>query len=590
VFSRLYPRELRFLREQGPRFAGAHPNTAGLLAGRSDDPDVARLEEGFAFIAAKIHERLDREMPESVRALWSSLFPHYLRSIPACSVVEFSPEIAGLRERLTVPAGYEVAALPMEGTSCRFRLAWPCDLLPLTLENASADRPTSGSSQLRLEFSASRGAIPHIAGDPGIRLFLHGEFAVTTALWLSLVRHCRAVRVRPLDGTGQEHELGPQIIRPVGFDPDHALLPWPPLALEGYRVVQEYFTMPQKFLFVDLRPLPRDSVSERFEIAFLFTRPLELPGRLSPGTFRLHCAPVINLFSASAEPIRSDLPGSEHLLRPAGVEHHHAEVYSVDSVVGLRPEGGERREHPPFHSYEHNLNPGAGGAFTWVRRELAPSGAGLDSFLSVTTPRGVTPDPSREVLSIALTCTNRALAGQVRSGDISIPASPSPASPSPASPSPVPAPFKNLLPATTPTPPPRESAQLSNLVQHLFAAPDAFQDPQALRDLLALYDFAGIAEPETSANSKRIDAILTLESLPIRRVFQGAALRGMSVLVELEEARFASQGEAVLFGSVINELLASRAVVGSFVELKIRLQPSRAEYAWPARSGAQVLE
>lgn len=580
MFSRLYPRELQFLREQGPRFAAAHPNTAGMLAGQSDDPDVARLEEGLAFTAAKIHERLDREMPESVRALWSSLFPHYLRSIPACSVLEFSPEIADLRERRTVPAGYEVAALPMDGTSCRFRLAWPCDLLPLALENASTDRPTSGSSLLRLEFSASRGGVAHIAGDQGIRLFLHGEFAVTTALWLSLVRHCRAVRVRGLDGTGQEHELGPQIIRPVGFDPDHALLPWPPLAPEGYRVVQEYFTMPQKFLFVDLRPLPRGFLSERFEIAFLFTKPLELPGRLSPGTFRLHCAPVINLFSASAEPIRSDLPGSEHLLRPAGVEHHHAEVYSVDSVVGLRPEGGKRREHPPFHSYEHNLDPGAGAAFTWLRRELAPSGAGMDSFLSVTTPRGVAPDLSREVLSIALTCTNRALAGQVRSGDISIPASPSP----------VPAPFKNILPATTPIAPPRESAQLSNLVLHTFAAPDAFQDPQALRDLLALYDFAGIAEPESSANSKRIDAILTLEALPIRRVFQGAALRGMSVLLELEEARFASQGEAVLFGSVINELLASRAVVGSFVELKIRLQPSRAEYAWPARSGAQVLE
>lgn len=435
---------------------------------------------------------------------------------------------------------------------------------------------------MRLAFRAARGGLPHVFGERGIRLFLHGEFAVTTTLWLWLVRHCRAVSVHGLDGSGQACELGPEIVRPVGFEPGHALLPWPRLAPEGYRVAQEYFTMPEKFLFVDLRPLPavRAFESDQFEIEFLFDRPLELPGRLTPGIFRLHCAPVINLFTASAEPIRSDLPGSEHLLRPAGIEPNHAEVYSVESVVGLKPDGGHRREHPPFHGYEHVLDPEAGAAFSWIRRERSASGAGKSTFLSVTTPRDVTPDLSREVLSVELTSTNRGLAGYVRSGDISMPASPSP----------LPATFKNLLPATLPTPVPPESEQLSNLIRHCFAAPEAFQDAQPLRDLLSLYDFAGIADPQATANSTRIDAILSLEARPMRRAFDGASLRGVSVVVELEEARFASQGEAVLFGSVLNELLASRVVVGSFVELKIRLQPSRAEHAWPARSGGQVLE
>ncbi len=367
----------------------------------------------------------------------------------------------------------------------------------------------------------------------------------------------------------------------MGFASDHALLPWPRLAPEGYRVLQEYFTMPEKFLFVDLRPLPQISglVPERFELAFRFDRSLDLPGRLGPGTFRLHCSPVINLFAANAEPIRSDLPGSEHLLRPAGVDHNHAEVHSVDSVVGLRSAGG-RHELPPFHSYDHALDSDSGVAFSWIRRELAPSAPGLNTYLSATTPRGVTPELSPEVLSVALTSSNRALAGQVRTGDISLPASRSP----------VPAPFKNLLPATPPTSPPGEPEQLSALIHHFFADPDAFQDAQALRDLLSLYDFAGIADPRATANSKRIDAILNLETSPVRRAFDGATLRGVSVLLDLEESRFASRGEAVLFGSVINELLAARAVVGSFVELKIRLQPSRVEYAWPARSGPQALE
>ncbi len=554
-----------------------------MLTGNSDDPDVARLEEGIAFTTAKIHERLDAEMPESVRGLWSTFFPQYLRPIPACSVLEFSPDLANLREPVRIPAGFEASSIPIEKTSCRFRLALPCDLLPLAVESASLDKASSGSPLLRVAFQAAPGGLPHIFGEQGIRLFLHDEFAVTTTLWLWLMRHCRAVTVRGLLPSGQELELGPEVIHPVGFEPDQALLPWPRLAPEGFRLAQEYFTLPQKFLFVDLRPLPASDrfVSERFEIAFRFDRPPDLPGSLSPGIFRLHCAPVINLFHASAEPIRSDLPGEEHVLRPAGVDPDHAEVYSADSVVGLKPDGGERREHPPFHQYKH-VGPEAQEAsstFSWVRREPRLGGK-VNALLSVTTPRDVVPDVSREVLSADLTCTNGALAGRARSGDISMPM--------PGSSAALP-PFKNLLPATTPAPLPWESEQLPNLVQHFFSAPDAFRNAQALRDLLALYDLAGIADPRATANSKRIDAILSLEALPGQRFFEGAALRGVSVLIDLDEARFASRGEAVLFSSVINELLASRGSMGSFVELKVRLQPSRAEYSWPARSGGQVL-
>jgi len=425
MFSHLYSRELRFLREMGQRFASAHPNTAGSLTGRSDDPDVARLEEGIAYTWAQAHERLDAEMPESVRGLWHTFFPHYLRSLPACSVVEFSPDLANLRGPIRIPAGYEVASIPIEKTSCRFRLALPCDLLPLAVESASFDKAFSGSPLLRVIFQSAPGGLPRIFGEQGIRLFLHDEFAVTTTLWLWLMRHCRAVTVRGLMPSGQELELGPEIIHPVGFEPDQALLPWPRLAPEWFRLAQEYFTLPQKFLFVDLRPLPAAGsfLSERFEIAFRFDSPPDLPGSLSPGIFRLHCAPVINLFRASAEPIRSDLPGAEHVLRPAGVDPDHAEVYSADSVVGLKPDGGERREHPPFHQYKHvnPENPGGSSTFSWVRRELSRLGGKVNALLSVTTPRDVVPDVSREVLSADLTCTNGALAARVRSGDISMP-------------------------------------------------------------------------------------------------------------------------------------------------------------------------
>ena len=67
--SRYYEAELAYLRDQGREFARAFPSTAGLLAERSDDPDVERLLEGFAFLSSRIRERVDDGMPELAQQL-----------------------------------------------------------------------------------------------------------------------------------------------------------------------------------------------------------------------------------------------------------------------------------------------------------------------------------------------------------------------------------------------------------------------------------------------------------------------------------------------------------------------------------------
>ena len=64
MFSKHYQEELAFLRASGREFAKANPATAGLLSERGGDPDVERLLEGFAFLTARIRERLDDAVPE----------------------------------------------------------------------------------------------------------------------------------------------------------------------------------------------------------------------------------------------------------------------------------------------------------------------------------------------------------------------------------------------------------------------------------------------------------------------------------------------------------------------------------------------
>ncbi len=52
------------------------------------DPHVERLLEAFAFLAARVHLKIDDEFPEITEALLSIFYPHYMRPMPSMSIVE----------------------------------------------------------------------------------------------------------------------------------------------------------------------------------------------------------------------------------------------------------------------------------------------------------------------------------------------------------------------------------------------------------------------------------------------------------------------------------------------------------------------
>ena len=83
-----YERELNYLRQLGAEFAEKYPKIASRLVLETDkesaDPHVERLLEGFAFLAARVHLKIDDEFPEITEALLSILYPHYIRPLLPC--------------------------------------------------------------------------------------------------------------------------------------------------------------------------------------------------------------------------------------------------------------------------------------------------------------------------------------------------------------------------------------------------------------------------------------------------------------------------------------------------------------------------
>ncbi|HZA51862.1 MAG TPA: type VI secretion system baseplate subunit TssF, partial [Myxococcaceae bacterium] len=176
MFSKYYQSELTFLREMGAAFGRANPALAGLLAERGGDPDVERLLEGFAFLTARVRERIDDAVPEVVQGLAELLLPHYLRVLPASTVVEFAPLPRALRARSTLPRGTEVSSIPVDGTSCLFRTTAEVDLLPLTLVETALENAGSSTPSIKLQFHTTVQGKAEVFQDRGVTLYLHGEY------------------------------------------------------------------------------------------------------------------------------------------------------------------------------------------------------------------------------------------------------------------------------------------------------------------------------------------------------------------------------------------------------------------------------
>jgi type VI secretion system protein ImpG len=253
------------------------------------------------------------------------------------------------------------------------------------------------------------------------------------------------------------------------------------------------------------------------------------------------------------------------------------EVYSVDQVLAARAGSPERETLQAFTAFAHA---GGGGAFYRLRRGASPIDEGVDTYLSLETPRDVEPRLEERTLSLELTCTHRALPRRLRLKDVSVPTPSSPAL----------AQFENLLPVSQPLRPPLGTELLWRVLSHVALVKRSLAEEGFLSALVGLYNFQAFGdEPVGRANTRRAEAVGRVRAEPSRRLHQGAVVRGQHTVVELEETGFVSPGDAFLFGSVLDELLAAHLTLNAFQSLTTLQLPSRTETRWTPRTGSQPL-
>jgi type VI secretion system protein ImpG len=434
---RYYQRELVFIRQMAQEFAKQFPGAAARLLleeNRSLDPHVERLLEGFALLAGRVQLKIDDEFPELTDALLNILYPHYLAPIPSTSVVQFDldPERAQLPNGFVIERHARLRASPVGGLRCRFRTASPTILWPVAVTEAKMlvapfpqgwDAPPRTKAALRLQIECAS-ELPFAGlGLDRLRMHLANELPIVFTLYELLFNHALQVVFRPLD---KGSKAPPVVLRPaealfpVGFEDDEALLPYPRHSFPGYRLLTELFGTPLKFLFADLGGFARvreAGFHRKLEaIVYLDRRVERIDQALDAATFRLHCAPIVNLFEQTAEPIPLTHSRSEYRIVPDVAHAQGMEVYSVESVTGVDGSGGPTVPYQPFYAFKHAGDRQKMRHFWYARRREATgeNDRGTDVYLSLVDLDFNPNVPDDRSLVVRTLCTNRDLPAQLR--------------------------------------------------------------------------------------------------------------------------------------------------------------------------------
>lgn len=577
-----YQEELDHLRVLGARYAETHPAVAPLLALEGTDPDVERLLEGVAFLCGLINQRLDENFPEIIQGLINITAPQLLLPLPSQSLVQFTP-LPHMGGSQRIEQGALLSSLPVDNMSCPFAVTRSMDILPAVVENVFLEQSQPNEATLRVVITSSC-ALAKWWPDT-LTLYLHDQLARSTQWYMLLLQHTQSVSV-VMDGKTTvlpPHALQSLPLREDDFNHEDTLL------FSCFQTLRDYYTFPEKFLFLSLQGLNAVTPSldkSRVELRFNLRGSFGLLPQCTSPFVTLNVVPVSNLFPHSADPFILSHTRQDYRLTPQGEQKRFAEIHSVRNVTGMT-RGGDSRTFLPYTAFMHNTGATTASTHTKtpqngtyvLRRTVSPVNQQIDYHLGLLHADMVDIQ-EHETLIAELACYHPALPLRLHIGDICNPTDSSPAMAS----------FSNIVKPTPPIPPISDSDTLWQLYSHLQTNLLPLASAASLRRFLALYIPPHTYDPALMRlNQQRLDGIQHFAAVPDERLWKGRPLRGQSLNLVLNAEGFASQGELFLFGVILDSLLSQFTTINTYIRLNITNSQTGDVLQWPPRLGNRRL-
>ncbi|MBX9735625.1 MAG: type VI secretion system baseplate subunit TssF [Phycisphaerales bacterium] len=625
-----YEQELDHLNGMAAEFARQFPKIAGRLALDTKDgavtckdPYVERLLEGFAFMAARVQLKLDAEFPRFTQNLLNIIYPQYLCPTPSMAMAQFVPleNDASTAQGIVLPRKTNLRGRAGDGSlACDFRTSHEVTLWPLKIVDAQYYTRDLGVLELpeglrnvraaiRIRIAATAGLLWKQIPLDELPLFIRANDATRMRIYEQLFADAMGVIVRPAPEAGMSFRglpsqtvLSPDVISRVGFDERDALLPSDARTFQGYRLIHEYFTFPERFMFANfssLRPqLAKVTGNEIDLIIPLSKEDVRLERKLDAGTFVPFCSPAVNLFPKRTDRIYITDKRPEHQVVVDKTRPLDFEVHSITRVSGYSENNDQTREFRPFFAANDVDPDSAHGAYYVMNRvprqfsqreqQRGPRSnlyKGSEAYISVVDAHAAPYPGDVSQLAIEVLATNRDLPISMSVGlgarDFDID---------------VAAPLQTIRCIGTPTVPRaswvegemawRAISHLSQNYLSLIDLPDG-SGAGALRDLLRLY----VDESDPSMR-QQIDGIKSVYSTPLTRRVPGPGpvtfVRGLEVGVTLDESLYEGSG-VFLLGAVLEQVFARYVSINSFTETVVKSTQRGEIKRWPRIVGRRPM-
>ncbi len=577
MIEKYYEEELKYIYESGREFSKIHPDRAQFLNIDNigdRDPYIERLFEGFAFLTARIREKIEDSYPELIEGVINLLWPSFVHEIPSLSIVEFTPRKGHLHVTRVIDKGIEIVTHPVgeNYTVCKFTTTQKVVLNPITIKSVEKNRFNSKYTTLTLNFSLESEMLLNKLMIFPLRLHIHSEMPSALLLHELMTRHTVQATLKLPDGKVIQNENPYRAITPGGFTCEESILPGKQNCFQGYELLLEYFVFPEKFLCFDINGFDLSQIENSyssFSLTFEFDK--EFPGHtnVSSENFRLHCTPVVNIFQKVTEPVAITGLKSEYQVK-ADSNDNSFTVYKVLSVIGVNRLTGERSIYHCLYDNKDSCSV-KNKTYSCSFRE----GITSNQEMSITIDNGQPLDGEvpEENLSINALCTNGTVPRQLlRIGDISIPGKGMPDFVS----------CTNIIRPTVQFFPSQKSNYQWVFISHLSLSSNSLSDINTIKNILKLYDWSRL-----SGRAKRIDAIQRVALSSVEMAFNNSIVKGIEYSIDIDESAFSDNNDLHLFGSVLSEFIAQHVSINSFVELVFITKPSDISFRWNPSKGTK---
>lgn len=596
----IFQQEIASLRDEAREFAQDYPEQAqalGFHSGRSRDPHVEMLMQSFAYLTGRLRYQLELDQALLPNALLSDLYPHLEGPLPSMLVagIEVKADQAYSKGVVFERNRQATATLQGEGgekLSCSFRtcndlMLWPLRVVDVTITSPEdypqlLKRKPDTRSVLRVRVEKEGRETLAQLQPRNLRFFLNPESGSAHALHMLLAAHLEGLAVHEEAETSgaAPRLLSDEAMRWCGFDNEEAVLPASAQTHPGYRILQEYFAFPEKFLFLEIDHLRVEQASHRLDLLFLLDSPPDASLRLDHRALLLNCVPMANLFSQRIDPLKLDHTRYEYRLTGDVAQHRNCEIYRIESLHAIRPDGSPKPISPYFSMEELHRIEGQ-EYFYFTRREesqMARTG-GTELYVSFLDTQFKLTDPTDEIVGGSALCTNRRTPEKMRVGEALRVEGAAPI----ASMRVMMRPSAHQNPMLTGSRPWALASQLA--LNHLSLAngPHALS---ALKELLRLH-----VGPASTLGHRVIDGIREIQCKPLVRWTvkddKGGYVHGLNVQLLLDHTHF-EESSPILFAEVLRRFFALYMSVNTVVQVGVQINNVKGVVKqWPPVAGAQ---